>query len=1766
MEVQLSQLLGVPKPSVSAMLEKLGDLNESNTQLVLARIQEKLSESSESSIQQAKAQVQYENTRLENEVHRLNKGIGQLKSQVESANGETKAAQTELQAAKVQLDKVQTELQTQRGQTTSAESQMSQLREQMEQLREEKRELLQQIAERRDQLDDRTREVNQLSEITADLRAQRAADQDELARLRSQVSVSDVGEHMLKQSLELAKNQVKWLDEELVKTQTEMQQARTELGRASTTGKAECVRLRGSLESLSEQLSEASQRTTQLERRLREKLESERQLKEELAEQAEQFRHEMSAQKKLCEEWEKTTEAAKQHVRSVEASLHELESSQYESEQRAQEAVEIAEQRALEAEQARSELQTHVERLEAELRTANQLLSETQRSQSQLLSPTARAASRVQSSQGNLNITQLYTDKMELEDRLKSANAEIASLRQGMEQILAEIEERGPIIAAEREEYQRLLTDADRIAQDLAHVRQENIEQGRELKTVRKEADLQRRQLEAEQQQARDTSRQVARMLRAVEEARTGGRPMPETNEGTANPLTTPMSRLTVRTQPVRDDDQWLDSVDQVISQKLVTFANITELVDQNRRLLRISRELGVQSMQNDDDERDDEEVKAALEQAEEMLDRMTAELETTRTRLGVVERERDMLKAMGASSSSLLPEDGDGVVPPPISELGSASMQVSNGGNAQVPSEPAHGNTGELTQLQSDFDTYKSETRKTRAQLEQDASKLQAATSELRVRAAKAEAQTQFDAERIQMFTRDLSARQKEVDHLRVATSRLHGQVESYERQLEAATQEMGAERVELSQLRRQTAILEAERTNMLANEQRWHSEELRLVAERASLTQILENTTRMRDEWLRASDAQTAQTAERLESARAETESVRQELKQARDDTDRARFRFESELRELRAQIQQRDDRIVQLQAQATSSGDAQTRLQGEKLAAEAARDQMQRQVAALEAQVQRQNELVQRVQQQQPGQTVTHESLVTVQLQDVRSQLETLQSELETTRSRADDFRQLSTANEAALRDMTETYDRYKAECEQTTEALRAKTSELERKLETVQSELDHCRSELDTVSKTNETQRSESQARESALTSRVSQLEGEVELKTKSLETLRADMARHESSAQGLQEQYEREIVAHAKDIESTLLAREKLHETQKLLAAASAELEAGRDGVQRLRDETAKATEQAQRDVQAAEEQMGMVRRQNALLLAHLESLGHQVPDVTADPEQVAVPSDQIPEGGDSTREESGLRDVVVYLRRERDLATAQLELAQHESQRWRQQSTHTQRMLDEARNELLQYAPADSGTQGTASRDATVLPPGDGPIMLTAAQRQSCRQQLEQATLLRESNTVLRTELTTTRDRLHDVESELSNVRDQQVPQLRSANSALQAELEAARDRVVQLQEMCDRWKLRHEQVLAKYQMIDPEEFNTLKNDSERQRNEVQTLREQSKGVEDECKTLRAENQSLQKELDVVRGQAREAERQAQDHLAKFTDLRGTFQKLRQQSLEKLKTHEATIQALNAQIAGLESNAAAESSVAVDSAEADNLRAAVEKLRAEVAALAKEKDAAVAAQQELTQSRDAAVAARQELEVELQQARAALDAAQAAPQTAQPETTAEVASDEVATLRSELAAAESKATGYEQQLEAIKAKALKYARDNRVLQNKAASLDQQLQKLQQEASNAPATSDLQAQLAQTQAQLAESEAKIEAAQANAKRSAELRSKLQVSRATKRADDLEKQVAELQNKLGAADTANDASLKRSLKAVDGPAKKPHVDSK
>ncbi|KAJ2022066.1 Filament-forming protein, partial [Coemansia sp. S85] len=1245
---ELSRLLDLPAPVVSAVLDKLGDLDGEGKE--------------------------------ENEVHRLNKQLGQVKSQLESANNETRATQTELEATKTRLDAAISELNEQKTVTTAQSLSESQMRAQVGQLREERRVLLGQLGERRDQLDARSTECQRAQESLTELRQQRARDQEELARLRSQTSVSDVSEHMLRQSLDVAKNQVSWLDEELGRTQAELQQAKSDLARATTTGRAEAARLRADAESQAEVVAELQGRALTLDRSLRAKLEAERVAREERAEQAEQFRREMAAQKKLCEEWEKTTESAKAHVRSVEEALKEVEEGQRVAEAQAEEAARAQEQQLEEAERRLAGALDRVSDLESQLRTANQLLSESAgRGHQGLLSPTASAASRLQGSQPRLNITQLYTEKTALEDQLRSADAEIACLRESMEQILSELEDRAPIIAAEREEHQQLLADADRIAQDLAAVRQEHAAAAATLRETQRDRDLARRQLVAEQQQARDLEKQVARLLRANEEARGGGRPMPEKRaDGGA-----------------QDDEKWLSDVDRVISQKLVTFGDVTELVAQNRRLLRTTRELAAQVAHEEQVRRAEaeDEVKAALEQAEGMLDRLTLELESTRTRMGAIARERDMLQAMKPSSEE--------APPPPVAEAAEARA-------AEDASDDP------LARLQADYDVYRSETRKTRVLLEHDAGALQAEVSDLRVRAAKAEAQTQFDAERLQLLAGDLAARQKEIDHLRLATSRLHAQAEAYERQLDAQGQASAAERSELVSLRRAAVLLEAERDSLQQSEQRWRKEEQRLAAERASLTQILENTTRMRDEWQRSADDQAAQANARLDAARSDADAARAELRAARDAHDRALFRAEADAAELRASVHARDDRVAQLLAQVADAREAQAGAVAERRAVEAARDALVRQAAALEARVQSHDDLVARA--GASGQPVSHEALLAVQLQDARSQLAAAQSELQTTSARAEDYRQLSDA-----------YDQYRADQERAADELRGTASALEADVAQTNEALAACRRDLEAAADAER----ELRVAQADGAKRAARLESAAAQKDAALEALRQDLARREGAAAGLQEQYEREIVAHAKDIEATMLAREKLRESQKALAAATAELHASRHAADAAQADAARASERSAAEVQAAEAQLATAKRQNSLLLAHLEAIGHHVPDVSADPEGV---SGESPGGAESA---ASLREVVVYLRRERDLVSAQLEVAQQESQRWRQQSTHAQRMLDEARQELLQYAPA---------ADSAPVDRGDA----------------EQAQLLRESNSVLRSDLTSTRARLRDVEADLA--------------------------------------------------------------------------------------------------------------------------------------------------------------------------------------------------------------------------------------------------------------------------------------------------------------------------------------------------------------------------------------------------------------------
>ncbi|KAJ2884772.1 hypothetical protein IWW38_005389, partial [Coemansia aciculifera] len=227
----------------------------------------------------------------------------------------------------------------------------------------------------------------------------------------------------------------------------------------------------------------------------------------------------------------------------------------------------------------------------------------------------------------------------------------------------------------------------------------------------------------------------------------------------------------------------------------------------------------------------------------------------------------------------------------------------------------------------------------------------------------------------------------------------------------------------------------------------------------------------------------------------------------------------------------------------------------------------------------------------------------------------------------------------------------------------------------------------------------------------------------------------------------------------------------------------------------------------------------------------------------------------------------------------------------------------------------------------------------------------------------------------------------------------------------------------------------------------------------------------------------------------------------------------------------------------------------------------------QVTALTEEKDRAVAAHQALAEELQATKRQLGEAREQLQQQQQQLPSTTTTTKTdAAAAANATETDEQLALLRARLADAEAKVKGYEEQLEHLKARALKYARDNKVLQARGRELENQLAELKQ--GGGESLEPLQAQLDEAKRQLAEAEAKIEVATVNAKKSAELRAQLQISRANKRAEELEKQVAVLEEKAakaGAADSgdataaAAEVTLKRPSDADDGPAKKPHIDS-
>jgi nucleoprotein TPR len=233
-----------------------------------------------------------------------------------------------------------------------------------------------------------------------------------------------------------------------------------------------------------------------------------------------------------------------------------------------------------------------------------------------------------------------------------------------------------------------------------------------------------------------------------------------------------------------------------------------------------------------------------------------------------------------------------------------------------------------------------------------------------------------------------------------------------------------------------------------------------------------------------------------------------------------------------------------------------------------------------------------------------------------------------------------------------------------------------------------------------------------------------------------QVLRADTERQRRIAEEASRNYEEELVKHAKDVEQIALLKQRIQEFQMEHSRLENQARTAKNSLETARVSWQEQKTLLENQIRETERRLSEMSSQNAILHSQLESLGAQVsrlqrPLLESDNDnvlRVAMATDM--------RTIEDLREVIKFLRRDKEVLDYEKDAQIQEARRLQQQLEFTTRSLDETRAQLtdLQHHQERGRFISVQEHEELVSKAG-------------------QVDLLRASNQTLRDENTRSRDR-----------------------------------------------------------------------------------------------------------------------------------------------------------------------------------------------------------------------------------------------------------------------------------------------------------------------------------------------------------------------------------------------------------------------------
>ncbi|KAJ8922301.1 hypothetical protein NQ315_004243 [Exocentrus adspersus] len=1367
----------------------------------------------------SKALLETKNFNTEQSLTELKALNENLEQECESLKAKLEVASNTISEYEAQLSSLTSDINKLHTQCNKLEAETAEYRHQRNLAVDERDEHLKMIQRRTGEIERLQTETNTLTkqlETAVNAKCEALAQVDEVASMKLTL---EYREKRLEQERKLLNSQMESLTEELNQRTEELLNMRRD-------NTSRCIQLENKLTEKIQELTVATEHIKSLtdlnnnlvtrNEELSQKLINQRDID---AKMNESYVYEIEAKTKMANAYKAMYEESQQHGEELKGALTEVQQLLKSATEQYGELETKHKESELANEEIIAKKNECIAMLKKELETANEILEQSKADvlnrDVEGISPTAATASKLIKS--GLSYSEVYAKYVSISEQYANKEEECARLNNYITCIVREIEEKGPLIKKLREDYSNTLdaNDALKASNDsLLNEVQQLREANSECKRLQGVAMRENERLKKE---VSDLSRQVVHLLHEVEQSRRGG----SSSTSTDNDLSDSICSA------------------DIITKKLVTFSDITELQATNQKLLALVRELTDRQEEAESfDPAAISNLKLKLDDLRESQNELLEERDRQNKMMVTLRNQRDMYKNLYSQAvkaagdvpmqleRSFLPEGGE-------SKMQTDTETEFDGKVQELEKEITKLNK-QVEHLKEENETYRKEKSANEKILLEQMENLRGEVKELTRLNCKLTSHAELNEEKFKVMQNNTEIYKKQITALekqnKIYSEAVikHEQAATYlkDETLQCQTKLSKAE-VMLGNLQKENALLKDAEQRLLKERESYKRESHQQIMIKTNI-ELIKAT-------LERTDAEARLKLEsRLDEAHRECAALRRRLQEEQDHFRQLTEHLEKQTHEAQKRMEEEKDQAEKLRKELTEARE-------ELITKTAQIDELGKKLKMGLFTVPDTNSETRKIRDLEQ------------QLSDLTAEINSLKTKLKTAKEASDEYFNVAEAAEKQVKEVLEQQEHLQEELEKQKSLVKEwqeKCSELEGELSI----------QMDDQDITN-----------AGIKSKSSQLQEELNVKTMDLRTAREQLENTRSENKSLIEQlkavenkYAREVTLHSVDLQALTTMKEELDKSVSITKKLESEKE---QAIEILNQSKVNWEEQErifQKEKEELENRFKDMDSQNALLHDQIQALNTQLTILQnqASDQNVSVGDASFNRSfnEDEVKSSEQLLKIIKYLRQEKDIAVSKADIMEAEHLRLKSQFDMLNKQLEEAKVTIELERQKSEVTVVSAAKHAEVL------------------RKLETLNAITDSNRTLRQE----RDNLLTQIKELrlrAEKLEVEVAPLQEKNRDLTTKADQMQNENISLRAECTRWRQRANMLIEKTNRTSPEDWKKLQTEREtlakqltierstttKLNDEINNLKQDKNKLEEQVKNLKAQNNQLSEDLSKLR-------------------------------------------------------------------------------------------------------------------------------------------------------------------------------------------------------------------------------------------------------------------------------------------------------------